>query len=131
MRQELTDKFKIEFSARYVKTHDSVYLNVLLGEAAAGGGVQKTLDRQKDKIRNHLKIIHTTTPVAPHPFAVHPRVPASVAEKVAKALIQMGQTDDGKQLLSQVPIKKIGEAHISDYQPLEEMGLDRFYVNQQ
>lgn len=41
MRQELTDNYGLHFSSRYVKTHDSVYLNVLLGEAAAGGGVQK------------------------------------------------------------------------------------------
>ncbi len=50
MRQELVDQFSIDFSAHYVKTHDSVYLNALrcsalLGEVDAGGGVQKTLAR--------------------------------------------------------------------------------------
>ena len=130
MHQELTDKFGLDFSSRYVKTHDSVYLNVLLGEAAAGGGVQKTLERQKDNIKNNLKVIHTTTPVSPHPFAVHPRVPREVAEKVKNALLELGTTESGRKMLLRIPIKKIGTADITDYQILETMGLERFYVNQ-
>jgi len=128
MRQELTDLFGIEISPRYVKTHDSVYLNVLLGEAAAGGGVQKTLDQQKDDIKNNLKLIHKTTPVAPHPFAVHPRVPNEVANDVKRALLALGETQSGKKMLSLVPIKQIGKATIEDYLNLLRMGLERFYV---
>ena len=130
IRQELTDKFGLDFSSRYVKTHDSVYLNVLLGEAAAGGGVQKTLERQKNNIKNSLRVIHTTTPVSPHPFAVHPRVPREVAEKVKNALLELGTTESGRKMLLQIPIKEIGVADISDYRNLETMGLERFYVNQ-
>ena len=128
MRQELTDLFGIEISPRYVKTHDSVYLNVLLGEAAAGGGVQKTLDQQKDEIKNNLKVIHKTTPVAPHPFAVHPRLPNKVANDVERALLALGDTQAGKEMLSLVPIKQIGKATIQDYLNLLKMGLERFYV---
>ena len=87
MRQELTDQFGIDFTPRYVNTHDSVYMNVILKQAAAGGGVQKTLHRQKDGIKNKLTIIHKTTPVSPHPFAVHPAVPDSVKQHVQKLLL--------------------------------------------
>ena len=131
MRQELTDLFKINFSSRYVKTHDSVYLNVLLEKAAAGGGVQKTLNQQKAEIKNNLEIIHTTTPVPPHPFAVHPRVPREVVEKVQTAFLAMGTTDTGRKMLQKIPIKEIGTAEMRDYLILEKMGLERFYVNQQ
>ena len=130
MRQELTDNFGLDFSARYVKTHDSVYLNVLLGEASAGGGVAKTLNQQKEKIRNSLKVIHKTVPVAPHPFAVHPRVSKEVADKVKKAFLNLGTTPSGREMLSKIPIKQIGEARMADYAPLEKMGLERFYVKQ-
>jgi phosphonate transport system substrate-binding protein len=44
MRQELHDQFGIQIRPNYVKTHDSVYLNVILDEAVAGGGVQKNLE---------------------------------------------------------------------------------------
>ncbi len=128
MRQELTDKFGLTFSSRYVKTHDSVYLNVLLGEAAAGGGVQKTLNRQQEKIKNHLTVIHKTTPVAPHPIAAHPRVPQDVVNKVKQALLKLGQSDEGRNILARVPMKKVGPASLDDYVILKTMGLERFYV---
>lgn len=128
MRQELSDKFGISYSARYVKTHDSVYLNVLLDEVAAGGGVQKTLNSQKDNIKNHLTVIHKTTPVAPHPVAAHPRVPGDDIEMVKQALLKFGQTDEGRKILAQIPVKKIGETTLDDYAELKSMGLERFYV---
>lgn len=127
MRQELTDKFNINFDPYYVKTHDSVYLNVLLGKAAAGGGVQKTLKRQKPQYRNALKVIHSTTKVTPHPLAVLPSVPETVRQAVLDALLKYGQTAEGKKQLALIPIKKIGKASMEDYMPLKALGLERFY----
>ncbi len=129
MRQELTDKFSIEIQPKYVKTHDSVYLNVVLGQASAGGGVQKTLKRQKPEIRDLLKVIHRTTPVSPHPLAAHPRVSSAVRQQVQEALLALGGTEQGKQLLAKIPMRRIGMAKMDDYAPLESMGLQRFYVS--
>ncbi|RDH85497.1 MAG: phosphate ABC transporter [endosymbiont of Escarpia spicata] len=128
MRQELVDRFGTDFSARYVKTHDSVYLNVLLGEADAGGGVQKTLASQPPQIRDNLSVIHTTKPVAPHPFSVHPRVPVEQAERVRQAMLQLGKSEAGRALMAKVPISEIGKASMADYEPLRELRLERFYV---
>ncbi|MCK4708490.1 MAG: phosphate/phosphite/phosphonate ABC transporter substrate-binding protein [Gammaproteobacteria bacterium] len=127
MRAEMHDIFNINIHPSYVKTHDSVYLNVLLKRATAGGGVQKTFNRQSDKIKNNLKIIHTTTPVAPHPLAAHPRVGKEVYNKVKQAFIDLAATDTGKKLLAKIPMKKAGPATIKDYRPLAEMKLKRFY----
>jgi len=131
MRQELHDQFNIKPVPHYVKTHDSVYLNVVLGQAAAGGGVQKTLNRQQADIRDSLRIIHSTTPVAPHPFAAHPRVPQQVNEAVQNGLLQLGGESDGAAMLANIPIRKIGVSTIDDYLPLQSMGLERFYVKPQ
>jgi phosphonate transport system substrate-binding protein len=131
MRQELADKFHIQVKPRYVRTHDSVYLNVALRQASAGGGVQKTLSHQPEDIRSMLKVIHSTTPVPPHPLAAHPRVPAEVRDTVRQALLAIGDTEAGRQLLAEIPVRQIGVASITDYAPLKEMGLDRFYVNQE
>lgn len=128
MRQELTDDFGLAFNASYVKTHDSVYLNVLLGEADAGGGVQQTLDRQRQAFRDNLEVIHTTRPMATHPFSVHPRVPAEQAERVRQALLRLAGTPEGRELFAEVPIKELGMATMDDYAPLRELGLDRFYI---
>lgn len=129
IRQELHDKFGIKFKSNFVKTHDSVYLNVLLGEATAGGGVQKTLNRQKDPYKKMLRVIHKTQAVSPHPFAALPKVPIEVRNKIRNALLEIGQSKEGQKLLSKIPIKKIGPASMNDYLPLKEMGLERFYLS--
>lgn len=128
MRQELHDKFGIKFNASFVKTHDSVYLNVLLNEVAAGGGVQKTLDRQKKQYKEMLQVIHKTQEVAPHPLAALPGVPDEARRRVQDALLKMGESEEGKALLSRIPIKRIGPASLDDYLPLKDMGLERFFV---
>ena len=128
MRQELNDIFHIKFEPRYVKTHDSVYLNVLLGETLAGGGVQKTLNRQPSEYKDALRILHKTTPVNPHPLTVHPRVPEQVRDAVRASLLKLGQTPEGSELLAKIPIRKIGAASIEDYAPLKELKLERFYI---
>lgn len=129
MRKELHDRFGIDFRAHYVKTHDSVYLNVLLGETMAGGGVDKTLNRQQPEYRNALRVLHRTQAVAPHPLAALPGVPQAVREAVRDAFLSLGESDEGRRLLAMIPIRKAGPADISDYQPLKDLSLERFYVD--
>ncbi|QFY90469.1 phosphate/phosphite/phosphonate ABC transporter substrate-binding protein [Magnetovirga frankeli] len=127
MRQELADRFGTTVIPSYVKTHDSVYLNVLLGKAAAGGGVQKTLNQQRPEYRDNLRIIHQTEKVAPHPLAALPRVPEEVRQRVTQALLEMGQSPPDQALLARIPMARIGKAELADYQPLLKMDLQRFY----
>jgi len=131
MRQELNDIFKIKITANYVKTHDAVYQNVLLGQAEAGGGVGKTLKRQLPQYQKALKVIHKTKPVAAHPIAVHPRVDKKVVAQVKDTLLAMGNDKQTKKLLAKIPMKKIGSVGLEDYKPLEAMKLERFYVKPQ
>jgi len=126
MRAELHNKHNINIIPRYVKTHDSVYMNVVLKQTAAGGGVQKTLNRQKPAISDRLRVLYRTHKVAPHPFSAHPRVTDDIAEKVQQALLNMATTDTGKNLLAKIPIKQIGVASMDDYHPLSKMGLEKF-----
>ncbi len=128
MRAELQGERKIDIEPNYVKSHTSVYLNVVTGMAAAGGGVQKTLSQQPAEIRDSLRVLHRTTKVAPHPLAVHPRVPAGVAEQVQQAMLSLGESEAGKLMLSKIPMKQVGIATLDDYTPLKKMGLEPFYV---
>lgn len=128
MRANLSNDYKIKFKPVYVKTHSSVYLNVVVKQTAAGGGVQKTLNQQRNNIKGTLKILHRTPDVAPHPLAVHPRVPVKVREQIKKTLLLLGETVIGQSLLAKIPMKKIGNANMSDYTPLKKFNLDKFYV---
>ena len=129
-RAEFDRNFHIKVNEIYVKSHSSVYLNVLLGKATAGGGVQKTLAQQPDKIRDQLRILHKTSKVPPHPISAHPRVDKSVLDKVKAAFLELGNSEEGKALLKKIPMKKIGSASMEDYAPLRKMGLNKYYVGE-
>lgn len=127
-RSEFSTKYNIKIKPKYVKSHGSVYLNVLLGQAQAGGGVQKTFERQSEEIKSQLRILYKTRKVAPHPVVAHPRVKKEAADKFAKAILSMEKTIKHSTLLRKIPIKQAGKASLKDYMPLKEMGLDKFYI---
>ncbi len=126
-RAAMTNEFKINYQTKYVNTHSSVYLNVALGKAAAGGGVQKTLARQPENIRNRLKVIYNTEKVAPHPIVVNKKISTTVTTKIKQALLKIASTAKGAEMLSKVPFKQLGKATPADYEPLRGMQLDMFF----
>jgi len=127
-RSEFKYKFNIQPEYIYVKSHDSVYLNVLLGKVIAGGGVQKTFNKQPEHIRKPLKIIYETQKVKPHPIAFHPRVSHEILKIFKNTFIHLSESDRGQEVLSAIPIKKLGAAKMTDYTPLLKMNLEKFYI---
>ena len=128
MTRALLDQLGVAVQPRYVKTHSSVYLNVALGQADAGGGVRQTLDEQPPAVRERLRVIDKTVAVASHPMVANKRISAAVREGVRAALLDLGETADGRALLKKIPIDQVGRAAAEDYVPLQHMGLGRFYV---
>ena len=129
MRADLKELHGVNIEPRYVKTHSSVYTNVLLGRVAAGGGVMGTLKRQKPEVREALRILYKTREMPTHPVVVHPRVPAEHREAVRRALLEMGADERGAALLAKVPIQRVVAASAEEYQPLGEWGLERYVVD--
>ncbi len=117
----------IRIVPRYVGSHDSVYLNVTTGMTSAGGGVQKTLDRQGASLHARLRVLYRTDPVSPHPVAVHPRVKPAVRERIKAAFLDMARDPAGRDKLGAIPIAEPGPARKQDYDALAHMGLERFY----
>lgn len=128
MRADLDSIHSIKFEPVYVSTHTSSYLNVVLGRAAAGGGVMGTFNKQKAEVKDLLRILYETRRMPPHPLAAHPRVPAEVREKVQSAILDMAATEAGAQLLSKIPMRKAIPASLEDYAPLLEWGLENYFV---
>lgn len=126
MRAELHKQHQLDFRTEYTQKHDSVYLNVLSGKYVAGGGVKSTLNQQE--MRESLRVIYETRKLAPHPIVSHPRVPADVAARVQKAFYDLADAPCCKQLLASVPMKSPGPATRQDYEELDALGLEEFYV---
>lgn len=128
VRADLTNKFHVRVTPRYVRTHGSVYLQVAQGLVDAGGGAQSTFDSQPQALHDRLRIIHTTTQVPSLPVVAHPRVPVAVQNKLRQAFLDMGTTPAGRALLAAVPIRQVGTASAWDYVVIEQLGLKPFYV---
>ncbi|MEK7705483.1 MAG: phosphate/phosphite/phosphonate ABC transporter substrate-binding protein [Myxococcota bacterium] len=116
------------FEAIYLGNHTEAYEAVVAERVAAAGGVQRTLDEQPAAVRDQLHVIFETVPVASHPFATHPRVPAADREKVSQALLGMASQPSTQALLAAVPFKKIVPASVDDYRQLMRWGLQDFYI---
>ncbi|MGH1441711.1 MAG: phosphate/phosphite/phosphonate ABC transporter substrate-binding protein [Cellvibrionaceae bacterium] len=101
---ELNNK-KINFSPKYVSSHDSVYLAVAKGLIPAGGGVKRTLNNTSAKVREQLEIIWTSKKHTPHAFAAHPRVDGTTQKIIQNALTSMHQDEEGKKILASLKIK--------------------------
>jgi phosphonate transport system substrate-binding protein len=129
MRALLTENFKISFTPEYVKTHDNVYRQVILGKAQAGGGVNNTFLRQPEEVKRELRVLYETPPSAPHPFSVHPRVPKEVRDKVKKAILDMANEPSMKALLDRVQMPNpVPADYARDYKPLEKLNLEKYVV---
>jgi len=129
MRALLAEKFKIKFTPEYVKTHDNVYRQVILGKAQAGGGVNNTFLRQPEEVKRELRILYETPSAAPHPFSVHPRVPKEVIDKVKKAILDMANEPSMKALLDRVQMPNpVPADYARDYKPLEKLNLEKYVV---
>lgn len=128
MRADLSRQHGLNFVPDFVNTHSSAYLNVLLGEAEAAGGVMATFNALDPAIRDRLRIVYETTRMPPHPVVVHPRVPVEDAEKVRQAFIDMSASPEGRELLAQIPMLEAVRTDSGEYQVLRDLGLEDFYV---
>lgn len=122
------DQAGVQIVPRYVKTHTSVYLNVALGQADAGGGVMQTLEDQPATVRKQLRVVFKTQTMASHPLIASKKLSPAIREQVRAALIAMGETKEGQAILLRVPFDRVGKATMEDYAPLRRMGLEKYYV---
>ncbi|MBF0248117.1 MAG: phosphate/phosphite/phosphonate ABC transporter substrate-binding protein, partial [Alphaproteobacteria bacterium] len=125
MRAELDRLHDVKVKPRYVQTHSSVYMHVVLGETKAGGGVMGTLNSQSREIQDQLRILHKTQAMPPHPLTAHPRVPVEIRERVRSALMAMAAEEAGRSLLAGVPFLRLAPTDYTEYGPLADWGLEK------
>lgn len=130
MRADIEQVLKIRMTPLNVKSHSSVYLHVANGLTEAGGGVEKTLQEQDQAVRDTLRILYTTREMPSHPIAAHPRIPESVRKNIQQAFLDLAATETGQRLLSTVPMAEAVSTSIKDYQPMNQWGLEKYWVNQ-
>jgi phosphonate transport system substrate-binding protein len=119
----------ITIEPAYVRTHSNAYRHVLIGDAAAAGGVRQTLTSEDEAVQRGLRVIFETPPSAPHPLAAHPRVPAAVQQAVRDALLGWTARAGDAALLAPIQIAMpVAADYRRDYAPLERLRLEKFVV---
>lgn len=129
VRALLTENEKLEFTPIYTQTHSNAYRYVLVGKAAASGGVLRTLRRERPEVQSELKVIYETPGTPSHPIVYHKRVPKHAAQAVQKAVFDFSRTEDGKKILEAILIPSPVVASYDDYQPLEALNLEKYVVD--
>ena len=129
MRALLQEKAKIRFTPNYFGTHGNVYRHVILGDVAAGAGVNVTFARERAEVRDELRVLYETPGTAPHPLCAHPRIPADLREAVTRAVLELGKNDNGRILLKRIDIlQPVRATYARDYRPLEKLDLKKYTV---
>ena len=113
----------LAFDSHYVSSHDSVYRNVAKGRYAAGGGVMRTFNNTAAKYRDKLRILWVSDGYTPHAFAVHPRVPQDVVDKLQQAMLNMDSDPTGKLLLKSVRLKGIERGRNEEWDDVRALNL--------
>lgn len=128
IRAELAKK-GIQIYPKYLKTHAGGYRAVAIGDLVASGGVNNTLLREEQSLRERLRVLYETSGYAPHPFVANPRVPSSIRRSVTTAFISLSKEAFGEKLLEDVQMPSpIQSDYRRDFAPLEHLQLDKFVV---
>lgn len=113
----------IDFSAKYVLSHDSVYRNVAKGFYAAGGGVMRTFNSVPESVREQLRILWTSPQYTPHAFVSHPDMATEINARLKEALLMMGETAQGQALLAAIKLKGLEPAKNQDWDDVRALNI--------
>ena len=113
----------INFEAKFVGSHDSVYLGVAKGLYPAGGGVGRTFNSFDDKTKQELKIIYRTNAYTPHAFAVSNQIAPEVKQALRDAITLLNQDPQAQRSFSMLSIKGLQTAQDSDWDDIVQLGI--------
>ncbi len=114
----------VPFTAKYVSSHDSVYLNVARGFFPAGGGVIRTFNNTSPEVKEKLKVLWTTSGYTPHAFATKKDFPKDAADRLRDAMLSMNDDPKGKELLKAVNFNGMSSASNSDWDDVKGLELN-------
>jgi phosphonate transport system substrate-binding protein len=131
IRAVLDREHHVRHETWYAMNHRNAIRQVLTGDAAAAGVVKTTLALEPESVRQSLRVLYTTPALAPHPLAVHPRVPGAVRQRIREVLQAMAADATRKPLLKAIQMPDpVPADYERDYAGLYRLGLNRYVVNE-
>lgn len=118
-------KMGVNIDAKYVSSHDSVYMAVSRGLLPAGGGIVRTFNKTDPAVRDTLRILWTSTGYTPHAFAAHPAVSSADRDAFASALVSIAETEQGRELLSALGFADIQRADDASWDDVRDLQIQK------
>jgi phosphonate transport system substrate-binding protein len=107
----------------YVGSQESSIMNVLRGHVAAGATWPvpwKTFQQENPDMAVQLEVKWQTETLPNNGWVVREDVPAALAEKVGKALVDLDSTKEGQGMLEKLGITRFERATNETYRPVQQ-----------
>jgi phosphonate transport system substrate-binding protein len=114
---------QVNFTAKYVSSHDSVYLSVAKGIYPAGGGIMRTFNNITPEIHDQLNILWETQGYTPHAIATHPSMNIEDNNRLQQALVAMKDQPLSKALLNNINISGFISAVDADWDDIRALNI--------
>ena len=125
----MLDRKGVGFDAHYAANHRNAIRQVLTGDSAAAGVVRATYEMEPPEVTQALRVLYATPAIAPHPLAVHPRVPAAVRQALTRTLLALAREPQHQPMMAAIQMPQpITADYTRDYAPLSHLGLEKFVV---
>lgn len=113
----------IGFESSFVKSHNSVYRDVVKGLYVAGGAVPRTLEMLDPAISGQLRVLWTSGPYTTHAFASRPGLDPAVRARVLQAMLELGEDAARRQVLALVGFDGFEAARDQDWDDVRRLGI--------
>ena len=133
LRAQLKYTEKIDFEPIYVNTHTNVYKYVVIGDADAGGGVNKTLKKESTEVQGKLRVLYTTPETSSHTFCVNRKVNDAVANKVTQSFLKLATLNPSmRKALEAIEFSEpVIADYKTDYSYLEKLNISKLVVTEE
>ncbi len=114
----------VQFTPKYVSSHDSVYRAVAKNLYLAGGGIMRTYNNIPPEIRGQLRILWTTQSYTPHAFAVKETMDEETKNQLQTALMALNDSEEKHQLIAALGFKGLEVARNEDWDDVRSLEID-------
>ena len=121
--QAILREEQVNTKAKYVSSHDSVYLNMARGFMPAGGGVMGTLKAAPSEVQSQLSILWKSEKYTSHAIATKTDPPEDTREIILAALLSMNDDEGVSNLLEAINFSGFEKANNSDWDDVRNLDI--------